>query len=308
MARRYTFAGPFLDRVTHLRTEPAWFDAANADPDGRAVVQWNARSLVLDGDPPRAALVALSDLPAEGRAPENLILLGHFAGRPCFAAEIDALEPPQIVPGARFEDLRAVLPRLAAEDAGLLGYARALLAWRARHRYCGACGAPTLPARAGHTRVCSAPACRLEHFPRIDPAIIVLVSDGARALLGRQPSWPPGRFSTIAGFVEPGEALEDAVAREVQEETGVEVDQITYFGSQPWPFPGSLMLGFTARAVSTTIRLNDRELEDARWFTRADVAAGAVRLPLAQSISYALIEAWFDAGGTSLATLPGAEP
>ena len=153
-----------------------------------------------------------------------------------------------------------------------------------------------LPAKSGHVLVCTNPSCRHEQFPRIDPAIIVLVSDGERALLGRQASWPVGRYSTIAGFVEPGESLEDAVVREVFEETGIEVDRIEYQSSQPWPFPASLMLGFTAHAVTTEVHLRDQELEDARWFTRAALTSNGALLPPRQSISYRLIEQWFDAG------------
>jgi NAD+ diphosphatase len=167
----------------------------------------------------------------------------------------------------------------------------------------------TLPAKSGHVLVCTNPSCRHEQFPRIDPAIIVLVSDGERALLGRQASWPVGRYSTIAGFVEPGESLEDAVAREVFEETGIEVDRIEYHSSQPWPFPASLMLGFTAHAVTTEVRLRDQELEDARWFTRAALTSNGALLPPRQSISYRLIEEWFDAGaGTPLRDIQGSTP
>lgn len=297
MARRNTFAGPYLDRAAPLREDPAWFDAALADPGSRAVVVWNSRSLVRGADAPRAALLELHALPPAARSADALILLGRFADRHCFAVEIESVETPQLAADARFEDLRSIAPQLPADEAGLLGYARAMTAWRRRHRFCGRCGAPTVAARSGHTLLCSSPSCRTEEFPRIDPAIIVLVGDDDRALLGRQASWPPGRYSTIAGFVEPGESLEDAVEREVFEETGVSVRQIEYFGSQPWPFPASLMLGFTARAASTAVRLTDRELEDARWFTREQIAAGTVGLPPVQSISYSLIEHWFDAGG-----------
>jgi NAD+ diphosphatase len=172
-----------------------------------------------------------------------------------------------------------------------------MIAWRGRHRFCGSCGATTLPAKGGHVLICTNPECRHEQFPRIDPAIIVLVSDGDRALLGRQAAWPAGRYSTIAGFVEPGESLEDAVAREVYEETGIEVDQIEYHSSQPWPFPSSLMLGFTAHALTTEIKKRDDELEDAQWFTRTDLANGRPIVPPNVSISFRLIENWFDAGG-----------
>jgi NAD+ diphosphatase len=141
---------------------------------------------------------------------------------------------------------------------------------------------------------CTNSACAIDHFPRLDPAIIVLVTDGDRALLGRQAAWPPGRYSTIAGFVEPGESLEDAVAREVQEETGVLVHDPEYHSSQPWPFPSSLMIGFTAHAAADAVPRADEELEDARWFSREQVASGFPGLPPPQSVSFRLIEDWYD--------------
>jgi len=256
---------------------------------------WNTRSLVSDTDPPRAVLLDVSAVPQALRDSEHLILLGRFGGVHCFAFELDAAALPTPDAGTSFQDLRLLAARLPAEEAGVLGYARAMVAWRSRHRFCGNCGTATISSRGGHARVCTNAGCRLEQFPRIDPAIIVLVSDGERALLGRQATWPPGRYSTIAGFVEPGESLEDAVAREVLEETGVHTADIHYHSSQPWPFPASLMLGFTARAASTEILRRDAELEDAAWFSREAIGTGAIVLPPRQSISYALIEHWFDA-------------
>jgi NAD+ diphosphatase len=283
-----------LDRAAHLRQDPEWFASALADPRSRLVPVWNSRSLIVAGETPRAAFLELDQVP-KGRG-GDLILLGRFNGAHFFAGEIESLDPPRLAADAAFEDLRLVASLLPPDEAGLLGYARAMISWRRKHRYCGTCGAETVPARAGHVLVCSNPSCRHEQFPRLDPAIIVLISDGERALLGRQASWPVGRYSTIAGFVEPGESLEDAVAREVLEETGVEVDGIEYHSSQPWPFPASLMLGFIAHATTYEVQLRDQELEDARWFTRADVAAGVPLLPPVQSISFHLIAHWFDAG------------
>ncbi len=307
MPSQHVFAGPYLDRTAHLRDDPACIEAAIADGRSRAVPVWNARSLVAAGDPPRAALVDLASLPQTQRNAEQLILLGRFAGVPCFACALDAEQAPQLIGDATFEDLRTIASVLPAEDAGLLGYARAMVSWRQRHRFCGTCGAPTRAAKGGHVVLCTNAACGVEQFPRIDPAIIVLISDGERALLGRQASWPAGRYSTIAGFVEPGESLEDAVEREVLEETGVAVDRIQYHSSQPWPFPASLMLGFTARALSTRVQRKDKELEDARWFSREDVIARQVLLPPGQSISFRLIEHWFDAGpGARLRDVTGA--
>jgi NAD+ diphosphatase len=297
MQSRNILAGPYLDRAAHLRKDAQWFANALADGRSRALPVWNSRNLIVAGEAPRAALLDLSVIPEQRRNGNDLTLLGRFGDIDVFAYEIEALEPPALQSGTRFEDLRLVASLLPAEEAGLLGYARGMVAWRNRHRFCGTCGFPTLAAKGGHVLVCTNPACRHEQFPRIDPAIIVLVSDGERALLGRQAAWPVGRYSTIAGFVEPGESLEDAVAREVLEETGISVDQIEYHSSQPWPFPSSLMLGFTARALNTEIVRRDEELEDAQWFTRADLKSGRPLVPPSVSISFRLIEHWFDAGG-----------
>jgi NAD+ diphosphatase len=309
MQQRNIFAGPYLDRAAHLRQDPAWFAAALADERSRAIPVWNSRSLIAEGDTPRAVYLELSHIPPERLNGTDLILLGRFGDTSYFAYEIESIEPPRVLPGARFEDLRVVASLLPIDEAGLLGYARAIISWRRRHRFCGTCGAKTVAAKSGHVLVCSDPSCRHEQFPRIDPAIIVLVSDGERALLGRQASWPIGRYSTIAGFVEPGESLEDAVAREVLEETGIEVDRIEYHSSQPWPFPASLMLGFTAHALTSEVHLRDQELEDARWFSRADIASTGALLPPRQSISFRLIEHWFDAGGDKhLRDIQGSAP
>jgi NAD+ diphosphatase len=309
MQQRNIFAGPYLDRAAHLRQDPAWFAAALADHRSRAIPVWNSRSLVADGDAPRAVYLELSQVPPERHNSTDLILLGRFGDANFFAYEIESIQPPPLSPGTRFEDLRLVASVLPSDEAGLLGYARAMVSWRQRHRFCGTCGAKTVPAKSGHMLVCSDPSCRHEQFPRIDPAIIVLISDGERALLGRQASWPIGRYSTIAGFVEPGESLEDAVTREVFEETGVEVDRIEYHSSQPWPFPASLMLGFTAHAVTSEVHLRDQELEDARWFSRAEIASSGALLPPRQSISFRLIEHWFDAGGNErLRDIHGSAP
>jgi NAD+ diphosphatase len=297
MQSRNILAGPYLDRVAHLRKDPQWFANALADERSRALPVWNSRNLIDAGEAPRAALLELSAIPEQRRNSNDLTLLGRFGDIDMFAYEIEALEPPVLKPGTLFEDLRLIASLLPADEAGLLGYARGMVAWRNRHRFCGTCGFPTLAAKGGHVLVCTNAACRHEQFPRIDPAIIVLVSDGERALLGRQAAWPVGRYSTIAGFVEPGESLEDAVAREVLEETGITVNQIEYHSSQPWPFPSSLMLGFTAHALTTDIARRDDELEDAQWFTREDLKSGRPLVPPSVSISFRLIEHWFDAGG-----------
>jgi len=301
MQQRNIFAGPYLDRAAHLRQDPEWFAAALADERSRAIPVWNSRNLIAEGDTPRAVYLEMTHIPPERRNSADLILLGRLGDTSYFTYEIESIEPPPLPPGTRFEDLRLVASVLPIDDAGLLGYARAIVSWRRRHRFCGTCGAKTESAKSGHVLVCSDPSCRHEQFPRVDPAIIVLISDAERVLLGRQATWPVGRYSTIAGFVEPGESLEDAVTREVFEETGIKVDRIEYHSS--------LMLGFTAHAITTEVHLRDQELEDARWFTRADLASNGTLLPPRQSISFRLIEHWFDAGSDAhLRDIQGSAP
>jgi len=289
------FSGPYVDRAAHLRKDDAYVAAALRSPGTRLVPIWKTNTLLRRGAAGWAAAL-LEPLPGVvDRWPEQqFVLLGHFHGHVCFAVEVPDDAPPDIGQDMDFKDLRFAGGELSAEEAGLLAYARAIVLWRQRHRYCGTCGAPNLSTSAGHVMKCSR--CGVETFPRLDPAIIVLVTDGDRALLGRQASWPPGRYSTIAGFVEPGESLEDAVAREVLEETGVTVLESTYHSSQPWPFPSSLMIGYTAVAAPGSQIRTDDELEDARWFSRDEIASGTPALPPSLSVSYRLIEDWFDSG------------
>lgn len=299
------FAGPYVDRASGLRKDAAWVANALAAPATRFVPVWRAQSLIRRRPAPAAVLLERGALPALD--PAGAILLGEFNGVVTFAIELDAAAAGTDLQGGEFADLRMTGALLPAAEAGLLAYARALVYWRERHRHCGACGTPTAAGDAGHVMTCTNPACGAQFFPRIDPAIIVLVTDGERALLGRQAAWPRGRYSTIAGFVEPGESFEDAVVREVREETSIEVGRLAYHSSQPWPFPSSLMVGFVAQAASTAISCPDGELEDARWFSPADIAGGTPLLPPPQSISFRLIDDWY-AGltGRRLADEPGA--
>lgn len=288
-------AGRYIDRLAHWRKDEAQLKAALEDPNTWFVPVWRSQNLVrVAGERIRAALLTEVRRVVEIDLPQT-ILLGEFEHHACFAVGLTTAELPAFEPGIQAHDLRTIAGELPAEEAGLLAYARAMIHWQERNRFCGRCGATTEPKQAGHVRQCTNPTCGTQQFPRIDPAIIVLVHDGERALLGRQPSWPPGRYSTVAGFVEPGESLEDAVIREVFEETGIEVDSVDYHSSQPWPFPSSLMLGFVARARTSDIRLIDAELEDARWLSRERIAAGEIALPLTHSISFRLIEDWYDA-------------
>jgi len=293
-----SLAGPYLNRVADWRKDEERLRALLDDPQTLIVPVWRSRSLVIQHETTLTAqfISGITTLGAIDRT--ELVLLGEFREHACFAIELAADASPRLEAPGQFRDLRTIAGELPPDEAGVLAYARAMITWRARHRFCGRCGARSLPAQGGHVLRCSDPTCGTQQFPRIDPAIIVLITDGERALLGRQAAWPPGRYSTIAGFVEPGESLEDAVVREALEETGVVVDRVDYHSSQPWPFPSSLMLGFIARAATTGIDLRDAELEDARWFTREDLATGAVALPPPHSISFRLIEEWYDAEAT----------
>jgi len=286
-----------VDRVAVHRGDPAWLAAA-----------WE-RAAVLVLDEHRQALAVgpaeaprlLWRAPAElgsglGAVPvEDRWFLGERGGTPYFAV---VGELPPLGQGQRAVGLRDVGAALSDADAGLLVAAVALANWHAGHPRCPRCGTPTRAAQAGWVRRC--PTDGSEHYPRVDPAIIVLVHDGAdRCLLGRQAAWPPGRYSTLAGFVEPGESAESAVAREVTEETGVAVRELRYVASQPWPFPSSLMLGFTARADydgRDRVDVDGDELEDARWFTRAELTGDrGLILPPPVSIAYRLITGWLSA-------------
>ena len=257
MAAPNTFEGARLDRVTARRRDRDWVAAQAADPASRAVVA-GPNGVLTDGD-------ALALVPLDGQG--EPLLLGVQDGRALFA--VDGEGRSDLV------SVREIAPALAQDEGGLLAYAAALLNWHRRHRFCSVCGTASEVREAGLLRVC--PACGAEHHPRTDPVVIMLVVDGERdrVLLGRQAAWPAGRYSALAGFVEPGESLEDAVAREVFEESGVEVGDARYVSSQPWPFPSSLMLGFEASYVGGEVVAADGELEDARWFTRAELVDAA---------------------------------
>jgi NAD+ diphosphatase len=300
---RNMYAGAPLDRACHRRKDGAWLGAALAAPSSRVLPVWKGHSFVAGpDDAPCAVPTALAGLPDE--AARDAILLGVMDETAVFAVDLSAMDEPQGLPGldglGRFVDLRSVGPLLSAGDAALCAYARALVWWNQRHRFCGVCGASTAPEEAGHVRRCGNPDCATSHFPRTDPAVIMLVHDGGdRCVLGRQAQWPAGMHSVLAGFVEPGESLEEAVAREVLEEVGLTVTDIHYQSSQPWPFPSSLMLGFTARALDSEIVTHADELESARWIDRATLRTldgdGHFRLPRRDSIARRLLGDWLAA-------------
>jgi NAD+ diphosphatase len=293
MAPENLFAGAYLDRRAEARLHEGWLAEAQQDPATLYLAMRDGTALIhpAEGDAPaRVAFLEGHDPRIQaGLSPASTVLLGWFRDQRCLMVEMGA-DTEARAPFERFAELRPLTGELPPPEAGLLAYARALHLWHAAHRFCGRCGAPTRSERAGHMRRCTA--CERTGFPRLDPAIIVLVHDGEHALLGRQASWQPNRYSTVAGFVEPGESLEDAVRREVAEETGITAHTIAYHSSQPWPFPASLMLGFIARAEHATPHLRDGELEDARWFTREQIRSGSVQLPPREAISRRLIDHW----------------
>lgn len=286
------FAGAFVDRSGERRKDPDWLAKAAQSTDCRFVPIWNDRCLV-GGDPLHAVLLERRqvDGPIDF---DHLIFLGLFRGLPAFAFALGDEDRAPFAELGEFQDLRFLGTVLPPDEANLVAHARALVLWHASQMFCGVCGSSARPESGGNTRICVNADCGREVFPRVDPAIIVLVSDGDRCLLGRQANWPEGLYSTIAGFAEPGESLEDAVSREVYEETNVHVGEVRYHSSQPWPFPSSLMLGFTANAVETDIQLNDGELEDAQWFSRKELRSGFPKLPFRISIARRLVDHWIE--------------
>jgi NAD+ diphosphatase len=300
-------AGSPLERLGHLRSRQDWVDGVLGNEETRFVPTQGARNLFDLKDTPRAALLRAPEVESLEVNRESFVLLGALNQQHFFSVPVEErISAPESM---EFRDLRGFASILEPWEASLLAYARAMANWHRHHRFCARCGSPTGPASAGHARVCQAADCARHHFPKVDPAIIVLVSDGERCLLGRQASWPEGRYSTIAGFVEPGESLEDAVRREVLEETGVRVSDVTYHSSQPWPFPSALMLGFLARAETREIELLDGELAEAKWISREDIRSGQVILSPPVSIAYALIRHWFDSRpGSRLDELPASGP
>jgi NAD+ diphosphatase len=288
-----------VDRAAEHRLDEPWLAAAWSHPDTRVLVVAEGQAFVVDTeDGSELVLVPSFEAPDAG---ERYFLGTGDDGVSYFAVSLDSL-PGRLDGDARPAGLREVGGLLGARDSGLLVHSVALQNWHRSHRFCSRCGNPTSVASAGHVRRCTS--CAQEHYPRTDGAVIMLVTDAQdRALLGRHALWPEGRYSTLAGFVEPGESLEQAVAREVAEEAGVRVDlaTVTYVASQPWPFPASLMLGFVARADErdggTDITVDGEELSEAAWFSREDLKAGmadrTVLPPSGISIARRLVELWY---------------
>lgn len=294
------YASRELDRAGHLRRDEDWIRQRLADRSSRILAVWRSRSLVLEGDMPRTVLLDPEQCLAA--ASPTRVFLGMIGDVAHFAIDVSHHAEPPFREHGEFHDLRQVGPRMAPGDGGMIAFARAMMTWHHRHRFCGLCGAPTESVQAGHVRQCTNPDCRTQCFPRTDPAVIMLVHDGGdRVVLGRKATMMPGLHTILAGFVEPGESMEDAVAREVYEEVGLRIADADYHSSQPWPFPANVMLGFTARATTFDLNVDYNELEDgARWFTRDELRNSpeddTLRLPRKDSIARRLVNEWIEAG------------
>ncbi len=312
----HAFTGNPLDRAAVRRRDPVWLDERLADPTSRFVLVHHLRPLLSEaGHGLRIHWIRSTDgsgpFAAEGLR-ESAVLLGvdaegtaHFA---LSVADPDAALGPRdrgTAARADFRDPRASASLLPAVDAAVVAQARSLLAWHETHRFCARCGSGTLQVDAGYARRCLSGSCGAVHFPRTDPVVIMAVAHGERLLLGRpirEPPYPEGMFSCLAGYVEPGESVEEAVRREVLEEAGIEVGRVTYHSSQPWPFTSALMLGCIAEALSERIEIDPEELEAARWFTRDETRRAlarwsepdGVRIPPPITAAHQLIAAWLD--------------
>ena len=315
-APAFGFHGAPLDRVSERRDDDAYVAALRARLDAKAALIAREMPILRRGEPPLAPFFPVAEVERLGGAQFEALLGIEAGGAPVFAAllpdgAVEQLSGDSegfldrrslVVPGRDdlvLTDLRSIAVQgLVAPDAlAVLGQAKAILSWHARHGYCANCGAKTRPAAAGWRRECDV--CKAQHFPRTDPVVIMLALDGERCLLGRQSRWPAGMYSCLAGFVEPGETIEEAVRREIREESGIVCGEVAYLASQPWPFPSSLMIGCLARAASRDIVVDGEELEDARWFTRDDVMAmfekrhaEGLTTPMPMAIAHHILRVW----------------
>ena len=319
----FGFAGAPLDRLSDKREDAAALEALRRRPDARTVLIARDMPIFSVGAGGPDPLFALGEADALGGARVEALLGVDRDGAPVYAAlladgaveEIADLSDgfldrrTLVVPGRddlKLVDLRSVAMQglVSPDRVAILGQGKAILHWHARHGHCPNCGAPTRVAAAGWRRECDV--CKMQHFPRTDPVVIMLAVDGERCLLGRQARFPKSMYSCLAGFVEPGETIEEAVRREIHEEAGIACGEVAYFASQPWPFPSSLMIGCFARAATTAITIDGQELEDARWFERIEVAAmfekrhpQGLAAPNPMAIAHHILKGWLD-GACSL--------
>jgi NAD+ diphosphatase len=295
------FAGNPLDRASDRRADAEWVAEKLAHPDSLALAIWNGKPMVETTKDGQAQIAYLSaKLAGElSDGAERLLFMGLWKGTAVFALDFDGTADPADGPLeglGRFEDLRAIALTLPEADAAILATAKSMFEWRRRHRHCSVCGQPSEAAEGGWKRVC--PACKAEHFPRTDPVVIMLAWKGDRCLLGRQAAWPKGTYSALAGFLEPGESIEEACARELMEEAGLRATSVAYHSTQPWPYPSSLMIGLIAEVENDDAVADQAELDEVRWFTRQEARAlidgslAGARAPGKLAIAHQLIKAW----------------
>ncbi len=296
-----TFAGNPLDRASDRRSDTDWIAAQLASPDALGVALWNGRPFV---EKTKTGGMQIAYLPAKlvgelAGGPEPLLFLGLWKDTAIFAVDLDGQNDPGqgVLQGlGEFKDLRQVAMQLPPTEAAIIATAKAMFEWRRKHRYCAACGEPSVAKEGGWKRQC--PACQAEHFPRTDPVVIMLAYHGERCMLGRQEAWPAGMFSALAGFLEPGESIEEACARELAEEAGLRTRNVRYHSTQPWPYPSSLMIGLIAEVEDDEGTPDQTELSEVRWFTRAEaklLIKGEIEgtfAPGELAIAHQLIKAW----------------
>jgi len=302
-SRRNRFTSVRLDRLAEFREDSEWVSRALNSEAARFVPMWRSRSLIASNESGQIAVYLKNGELDNLESIQPPTLLGTDGKRYFFAVSINDRQREEVLeshPEAKFLDLRRASVDMDAKHAGVLAYAKALHYWQHRHGFCGVCGHPNRLQSAGHKLECSNEECARQSFPRIDPAIIVLVTHENACLLGRNANWPEKRFSTLAGFVEPGESLEDALVREVFEESRVRLKEIRYVSSQPWPFPASSMCGFYAEAESRDCEPSD-ELEELRWFTVQELTEAIqkreVLLSAPVSIAFRLLADWYKQNG-----------
>lgn len=298
-----TFAGNPLDRASERRGDAAWLAEQLDSSESLGIALWNGKPFV---EKTKDGGVQIAYLPAKmvgelAGGAERLLFMGLWKGTAIFAVDFEGSADPTAGPLqglGEFKDLRAIAMQLPGPDAAILSTAKSMFEWRRRHTYCAACGQPSQPKDGGWKRQC--PSCEVEHFPRTDPVVIMLAYHGERCMLGRQEAWPPGMFSALAGFLEPGESIEEACARELAEEAGLRTRQVRYHSTQPWPYPSSLMIGLIAEVEDDEGTPDQTELSEVRWFTRAEaklLIKGEIEgtfCPPPLAIAHQLIKAWAD--------------